>query len=76
MQNNIDMNLLMGLLNSNGNPETLINSLANQNPNINSVLKQAQASGLSMKDFTMQYAKQKGINIQPFVDMMSKRGIK
>lgn len=76
MQNNIDMNLLMGLLNSNGNPEALINSLANQNPNINSVLKQAQASGLSMKDFTMQYAKQKGINIQPFVDMMSKRGIK
>ena len=76
MQNNIDMNLLMGLLNSNGNPEALIDSLANQNPNINSVLKQAQASGLSMKDFTMQYAKQKGINIQPFVDMMSKRGIK
>lgn len=72
--NNIDMNLLMGLLSGGNNPEQMVQSLAQQNPQMNAVLQQVQQSGMSMKDFTMQYAKQNNINIQPLINMMSQRG--
>ena len=73
---NFDMNLLMGLISGGNNPEQMVQSLAQQNPNMNAVLQQVQQSGMSMKDFTLQYAKQNNINIQPLINMMSQRGIK
>lgn len=74
--NNIDMNLLMGLLSGGNNPEQMVQNLAQKNPNMNAVLQQVKQSGMSMKDFTMQYAKNNGIDIQPLLNMMSQRGIK
>lgn len=71
---NFDMNLLMGLISGGNNPEQMVQSLAQQNPNMNAVLQQVQQSGMSMKDFTLQYAKQNNINIQPLINMMSQRG--
>lgn len=76
MANNIDMNLLMNLMTGGNNPQQIMQNLAKQNPNVNAILTQVSNSGMSMKDFTMQYAKQNNINLQPFIDMMSKRGIK
>lgn len=76
MSNNIDMNLLMNLMMGGNSPQQIVQNLARQNPNVNAILNQVNNSGMSMKDFTMQYAKQNNINIQPFVDMMSKKGIK
>lgn len=76
MGNNIDMNLLMNLLASGNNPEQMVQGLIKSNPNMNAVFQQAKQSGMSMKDFTMQFAKQQGIDIQPFINMMSNRGIK
>ena len=76
MSNNIDMNLLMNLMTGGNSPQEIVQNLARQNPNVNAILNQVNNSGMSMKDFTMQYAKQNNINIQPFVDMMSKKGIK
>ena len=73
---NIDMNLLMGLLTSGNNPEQMVEGMAKNNPNMNAVLQQARQSGMSMKDFTLNYAKQNGINIQPLLNMVSKLGIK
>lgn len=76
MANNIDMNLLMNLMTGGNNPQQIMQNLAKQNPNVNAILTQVSNSGMSMKDFTMQYAKQNNINLQPFIDMMSQRGIK
>lgn len=76
MINNVDINSLMTLLSMGNNPETIVKNFVSNNPQANAILQQAQQSGLSMKDFTMQYAKEKGINIQPIIDMMSKKGIK
>ena len=39
---------------------------------MNAIMQQVQNSGMSMKDFTMQYAKQNNINMQPFLNMMPK----
>ena len=75
MGNNIDMNLLMGLLGG-GNPDQMVGEMIKNNPNMNAVYQQAKQSGMSMKDFTMQYAKNNGINLQPILNMMSQKGIK
>lgn len=72
---NIDMNLLMNLLTSGNNPEQMVEEMVKNNPNANAVLQQARQSGMSMKDFTLNYAKRNNINIQPLLNMMSKRGI-
>ena len=74
--NNIDMNLLMGLITGGNNPTQMVENMARNNPNANAVLQQARQSGMSMKDFTLNYAKENNINIQPLIDAMSKRGIK
>ena len=76
MTNNIDMNSLMMLLNGANNPQQMIQGMIKNDPRMNAVFQQVQQSGMSMKDFTMQYAKQNGIDMQPFLNMMSQKGIK
>ena len=76
MNNNNGMNFLMNMLSAGNNPEQFIKNIISQNPQLNAVYTQAQQSGMPMKDFVMQYAKQNNMNIQPFVDAISKRGIK
>lgn len=71
---NIDMNLLMGLLS--GNPEQTVQQLIGRNPNANAILQQVKQSGMSMKDFTLNYAKQNGVDMQPLLNMLAQRGIK
>ena len=66
------MNLLMGLLSGNTNKEQIVRNLVAQNPQMNAIMQQVQNSGMSIKDFTMQYAKQNNINMQPFLNMMPK----
>jgi hypothetical protein len=74
--NNIDMNSLMALLNGANNPQQMVEGMIKNNPQMNAVFQQVQQSGMSMKDFTMQYAKNNGIDIQPLLNMMSQKGIK
>lgn len=76
MNNNNGMNFLMNILSAGNNPEQFVKNIISQNPQLNAVYTQAQQSGMPMKDFVMQYAKQNNINIQPFVDAISKKGIK
>lgn len=70
------MNSLMAFINGAKNPEQMVEGMIKNNPQMNAVLQQVQQSGMSMKDFTMQYAKQNGIDIQPLINMMSQKGIK
>lgn len=74
--NNIDMNSLMALMNGANNPEQMVQGMIKNNPSMNAVFQQVQQSGMSMKDFTLNYAKQNGIDMQPFLNMMSQKGIK
>ena len=76
--NNYDngMIFLMNMVSSGNNPEQFIKNMISQNPQLNAVYNQAQQSGMPMKDFVMQYAKQNNMNVQPFIDALSKQGIK
>ena len=73
--NNIDINLLMNLIGG-GSPSQMVENMAKNNPNANAILQQVQQSGMSIKDFTLNYAKQNNIDIQPLLNMMQQRGIK
>lgn len=69
------MSFLMQLL-TQGNPEQVMQNMVQKNPQFNAILNQAKRSGMSMKDFTLQYAKQNGIDIQPMLNMLSQRGFR
>ena len=47
-----------------------------QNPQYQMLFNQVRSSGLSMKDFVMQYAKQNNIDIQPILNALNQRGYK
>lgn len=68
------MNILLQFLSTGGNPQQIAQNMIRQNPQLRAILNQARNSGMSMKDFTMQYARQNGINLQPMLDLMAKRG--
>lgn len=76
MNNNNDISFLINLLSSGKNPQDIVKNLISKNSQLGAVYSQAQQSGMSMKDFAMQYAKQNNIDIQQYIDMMSKTGIK
>ena len=63
------MNLLMGLLAGGNNPEQMVQNMVKNNPNANAVIQQVKQSGMSMKDFTMQYAKKANANIVNLSDV-------
>lgn len=68
------MNILLQFLSTGGNPQQIAQNMIRQNPQLGAILNQARNSGMSMRDFTMQYAKQNGINLQPMLDLMAQRG--
>lgn len=76
INNNNDISFLINLLSSGKNPQDIVKNLISKNSQLGAVYSQAQQSGMSMKDFAMQYAKQNNIDIQQYIDMMSKTGIK
>ena len=59
-----------------GNPNQVMQNMVQQNPQFNAILNQAKQSGMSMKDFTLNYAKQNGIDIQPMLNMLKQRGFR
>ena len=76
MQNNTPATILTQLLSMGTNPQQIMQSMANRNPQVNALLNQMQQSGLTPQHFVMQYAKQNNINIQPYINAMNQRGIK
>lgn len=73
---NNPLNMIMQFFANGNNPQQIIQQMASQNPQWQTFMNQYNQSGMSMKDFVYQYSKQSNINIQPLVDMLSKRGIK
>lgn len=69
MNSNIINNIIQML---NYNP----NDLIKQNPQAQILFNQMQQSGMSIKDFTLQYARQNNINLEQIINVLSQRGIK
>lgn len=76
MNNNNIVNNMLQMMTNGQNPNQILENAFKQNPNIQVIFNQAQQSGMSMKDFTLQYAKQNNINIQPILNLLSQSGIK
>lgn len=70
------MQMLMQLLTMGNNPQQIIQDLMVRNPQAQIVLNQMQQSGMSPKQYAMQYARQNNINLQPFINTMGQRGIR
>ena len=73
--NNI-INIITQMITSGQNPNQLINQMVQQNPQAQILFNQMQQSGMSMKDFTMQYARQNNVNIEAILNALYQRGIK
>lgn len=73
--NNV-LNFVLQTIGGGVNPQQTIQQLISQNPQAQILFNQMQQSGMSMKDFTLQYAKQNNINIQPVLQQLNQRGIK
>lgn len=67
---------IMQILNTGVNPQFTLQQLVSQNPQLQVMLNQAQQSGMSPRDYALQFAKQNNINIQPLVNMLGQRGIR
>lgn len=75
MNNNV-INSILQMISNGQNPNQLIQQMISQNPQAQVLFNQMQQSGMSAKDFTMQYAKQNNINLQPILNTLVQRGIK
>ena len=75
MNNNV-FNIFNQLINGGQNPQQIINTILMQNPQYQMIFNQIQSSGLSMKDYVIQYAKQNQIDIQPMINLMQQKGYK
>lgn len=74
--NNDIANLIIQIITNGQNPQQVIQQIVQKNPQAQILMNQMQQSGMSVKDFTLQYAKQNNINLQPTLNILSQRGIK
>lgn len=70
------LQLIMQMVMGGQNPAYIMNQMLQQNPQLQVLINQARQSGMSPRDYTLQYARQNNINIQPLVNMFAQRGIK
>lgn len=76
MNSNNIISTIMQVLQMGQNPEQLIQIAANKDPQINALLNQKNQSGMSWKDFTLQLARQKNINIEPILQQLNQKGFR
>lgn len=69
------MQMVMQMLMSGNNPQQLANQLVQSNPQMNAIANQMRQSGMQPMEFLQNYARQNGKDIQPLLNMLSKRGI-
>lgn len=75
MNNNI-ANLVMQIMSNGQDPNQIVQQIISKNPQAQVLINQMQQSGMSPKEFTLQYAKQNNINIDPILKILSQKGIK
>ena len=67
---------ILQIVQSGNNPDVLLNSLAQQNPQIRALLNQKRQNNMSYQDLVNQIAKQNNINLTPIIQGLSQKGIK
>ena len=75
MNNNI-VNLIMQIMTNGQNPNQVVEQIISKNQDAQVLFNQMKQSGMSVKDFTLQFAKQKNINLEPILNTLSQKGIK
>ena len=75
MNNNI-ANSVIQIITNGQNPNQVLQQMIQQNPQAQVLFNQMQQSGMNIRDFTLQYAKQNNINIQPILQQLNQKGIK
>lgn len=70
------MQMLTQMLMMGNNPQQAMQNLMQRNPQFQAMVNQVRSSGMSMKDYALNYAKQNNIDINPLINMLSNRGIK
>lgn len=75
MTNNI-VNLIMQMMTNGQNPNQVVEQIISKNPQAQILFNQMKQSGMSIKDFTLQFAKQNNINIDQILNTLSQKGIK
>lgn len=67
---------ILQIMQTGNNPDVLLNSLAQQNPQIRALLNQKRQNNMSYQDLVNQIAKQNNINLTPIIQGLSQKGIK
>lgn len=75
MTNNI-VNLIMQMMTNGQNPNQVVEQIISKNQEAQVLFNQMKQSGMSIKDFTLQFAKQNNINIEEILNTLSQKGIK
>lgn len=75
MNNNI-INAILQLITNGQDPQQVIQQMISQNPQAQILFNQMKQSGMSAKDFTLQYARQNNINLQPILSALNQKGVK
>lgn len=70
------VNTIIQIMSNGQSPNQIIQQILNQNPQAQILFNQMNQSGMSPKEFTMQYAKQNNINIDAILNSLMQRGIK
>lgn len=73
---NNPVQMILQMMMGGQNPQQIMQSVVQQNPQIQVLLNQAQQSGMTPQQYAMQYAKQNNINIQPLINIFAQRGIR
>ncbi len=71
---NNPMQAIMQMILSGGNVNQVLQTMAKQNPQAQAILNQMQQSGMTPKQYVMQYAKQNNIDINQYINMINKMG--
>ena len=70
------INMMMNIMSSQRNPDVFFNNIAQQNPQFRALLNQKRQNNMSWQDMAVQFAKQNNIDLTPYVQGLSQKGIK
>lgn len=72
------MQMIFQMMQMGNNPQQILNTIVNQNPQARALMNQINNSGMSPQDYLRQYAKQNNIDLDknPMVQMLKSRGAK
>lgn len=74
--NGNSLQALMQIIGNGGNPQQILQMVAQRNPQFAAMLNQQKQSGMSMEQFVRQLYKQNNVDINPMLNALKQKGIK